>query len=194
MDYEIISEELVFDDVFKIVRGHIRHDSFHSDRPVEIERLNFERGDSAAVIIYERDTDTVLFTNQFRYPTVKSGSGWLTEIPAGSINDREDPKANIVREVREEIGYHITQVKPIFTFFVSPGASSERIHLYYAEVSSGDRHSEGGGLATEGEDIQMIKIPVSELLDKLQKGEIIDAKSIIGIQWLVDRRKEVGIL
>lgn len=194
MDYEIISEKIVFDHKFKIVLGHIKHEAFTGEAPIEVKRLNFERGDSAAILIYERDTDTVLFTNQFRYPTVKSGSGWLTEIPAGSLEAHEDPEVNIVKEVREEIGYHISQVEHIYTFYVSPGASSERIHLYFTEVSLANKKDKGGGLPSEGEDICLLKIPVSDLQERMKKGEIMDAKSIIGIQWLIDRRKDSGTL
>ena len=189
MDYEIISEEVVFDRKYKIVLGHIKHDAFTGDTPIEVKRLSFERGDAAAVIIYERDTKSVLFTNQFRYPTVRFGSGWITEIPAGTLEEKEEPAFGVIREVREEIGYHIDQVEHIFTFYVSPGASSERIHLYFAEVSSGDRIDNGGGLDNEGEDIQLLKIPLTELLSMVQRGEIIDAKSIIAIQWLASQKK-----
>ena len=88
MIYKILNEEIVFDGFFKIKKAKIKHELFDS-KTIEIERLCFERGDSVAILIYEKDTDSLLFTNKFRYPTTKEESGWILELTAGSIEPEE---------------------------------------------------------------------------------------------------------
>src|SRR5262249_52373328 len=132
----------------------------------------------------------VIFTEQFRYPAYEKGPGWLLEIPAGTIEDGEtdDPRVTLRRELMEEIGYEVMQFRKIASFYVSPGATSERIHLYYAAASPTDQKGKGGGLAAEGEDIRTVVMSVADALKKIESGEIVDAKTIIGLQWLQSQR------
>ena len=88
------------------------------------------------------------------------------------------------RELEEEIGYRVTSLQHVSTFYLSPGGLSERIFLFYARVSTTQRVSVGGGLAAEGENIRVVTLPVQEALHRLQSGRILDAKTIIGLQWL----------
>ena len=90
----------------------------------------------------------------------------------------------------EEIGYRAGDLTHIATFYVSPGGTSERIMLYYAEVGNTDRVAAGGGLASESEDIQLTEVALPELWRALDAGKILDAKTIIGVMWL--RRKLEG--
>ncbi|HAV54924.1 MAG TPA: ADP-ribose pyrophosphatase, partial [Aequorivita sp.] len=117
-----------------MIKASVTYDTFSGNR-IKTKRLAFERGDSVAVLLFEKETGTILFTNQFRYPTCKNNDGWLLEIPAGSLEEDEIPQECIRREVLEELGYRLTSPILINTFYTSPGASTERIFLYYAEVS-----------------------------------------------------------
>ncbi|WP_027419602.1 NUDIX domain-containing protein [Crocinitomix catalasitica] len=184
MKYNILKEEIVFDHFFKIKKASIVHELFDS-KSVQIERLCFERGDSVAIVIYEKDTDSLLFTNQFRYPTIKEKSGWILELTAGSIEADEDPADRVKKEVEEEIGYKIDGVTFINSFFVSPGGTSERIWLYYSTVESTEKLFEGGGMKYENEDIELIKIKTSDVITQLQNNQFRDAKTIIGLQWFL---------
>ena len=83
-------------------------------------------------------------------------------------------------EVREEIGYTIDRLHPIASFFLSPGASSERIMLYCAEVTDAGKIAAGGGLVEEGEDIQIVELSLSELRQQLDQARICDAKTLVG--------------
>ncbi|BDD00971.1 NUDIX hydrolase [Persicobacter psychrovividus] len=186
MKYKILAEKPVFDQFFKINKATIEHDQFDGSK-VTIERLCFERGDAVAVVIYEQDTDSLLFTNQFRYPSTKEGDGWVLELTAGMLEGEEDAAMRVKKEVEEEIGYRLNSPKFISSFFVSPGGTSERIFLYYAEVSSTDKLYEGGGLKAEKEDIQLVKIKRQEVKQLLQNNQIRDAKTIIGLQWFLMR-------
>ncbi|SFT51079.1 ADP-ribose pyrophosphatase [Algoriphagus locisalis] len=181
MKFEILKEEIIFDDHFKINKAKIKHELFDSSF-IEVDRLCFERGDSVAIIIYEKDTDMLLFTNQFRYPTIKE-KGWILELVAGSIELGDIAEDRVRKEVEEEIGYMVNEIQFINSFFVSPGGTSERISLYYSEVDSKNKVFKGGGMKFEKEDIQLIKIKSSDVKEQMKTNQFRDAKTIIGLQW-----------
>lgn len=184
MKYRIIKEEVVFDDFFTIKKAEIEHDSFDSGT-MRIERLCFERGDSVTILLYEKDTDSLLFTKQFRYPTIKENEGWLIELPAGSVDSNESCETAIKREVQEEIGYKLNDLKCIHSFFATPGGVSERMFLFYAEVESSDKTFAGGGKKSEKEDIELVKIQSNQVRTLLNQDYFRDAKTIIGLQWFL---------
>lgn len=182
---DIQSKKLVFDDKYKIEEAVFRFQRFDGQMSKPERRLVFERGNSAAAILWNRDTQKVLLSNQFRYPTYEQGPGWISEVVAGVIDGDETPEETIRREIEEEIGYKVTgTITHIATFYVSPGASSEKITLFYVEVGNADHTSKGGGLASENEDIKLEEWPLPKLWQALESGEINDAKTLIAVQWL----------
>ncbi len=182
MKYTISEEKTVFNDHYKMTKAKVVYDTFDG-KQLTTNRLAFERGDSVAIILWEKDSNTILLTNQFRYPTCKNNDGWLLEIPAGSIDEKEKPEDCIKREVMEELGYKIDSAELLVTFYTSPGASTENIFLFYSEVSKSDKIKKGGGNESENEDIQLVKIPVSALISKIS--EFKDAKTILALQWFL---------
>jgi nudix-type nucleoside diphosphatase (YffH/AdpP family) len=186
MKYKIVREAVVYDGHYQMKQAEIVHDTFNGGE-VKVNRLCFERGDAVAIVLFEKDTNTLLFTNQFRYPTVKEGDGWLLEITAGSLDKGDTPEERIRAEVKEEVGYELHDIQLIYTFFVSPGGTSEQTYLYFAEVQSSDKVSRGGGVEEEQEDIQLLKISVEEAKRLLAEQKIRDAKTIIGLQWFFNR-------
>src|SRR5688572_21541694 len=147
---EILSKREVFKQAFfRIEEAHLRHEKYDGTMTGEMVRLNFERGDSVAALIHNPADDTLIFTEQFRYPTFYKGPGWLLETPAGSIEMGETPEETLRREIEEEIGYTISNTRFISTFYVSPGGTSERIHLYYVRVKADEKTGEGGGKVGE---------------------------------------------
>lgn len=184
---EIISKQQLFKKFFFLIEeARLRHELYTGEMSPEMTRLSFNRGDSAAVILHDPLLDTVVMTEQFRYPTYTKGMGWILEIPAGTIEAEEldNPTETLRRELVEEIGYRVADFRKIASFFVSPGGTSERIHLFYAAIRPEDKIAEGGGLAAEGEDIRMVSMGLQEAIYKISTGEIVDAKTIIGLQWL----------
>jgi ADP-ribose pyrophosphatase len=129
----------------------------------------------------------MLLVNQFKYPAYEKGPGWITEAVAGMIEKDESPESAACREVEEEIGYKVFKLEHISTFYVSPGGSSERIILYYAEVDEADKIEAGGGVASEYEDIITVDLSLTEALEQIRSGQIADAKTILGILWLQNR-------
>lgn len=182
MEYKILEEKTVFDDHYKIIEAKVTYETFEN-KEITTRRLAFERGDSAAILLVNTNLQNLLLINQFRYPTCKHDEGWLLEIPAGSVEENEDPADCIEREVMEELGYKINSPKLIHTFYTSPGAATERIFLFYAEVSPKDKIAQGGGNDGGNEDIQSIEIPIPEIKDRLS--EIKDAKTLVALQWFL---------
>jgi len=161
---------------------HRRYDSTMSD---EMARLVFERGDSVAVLLYNRDRDTVLLVEQFRLPTYLRGDGgWLLEIVAGVEEPGKESVQVAHQELLEETGYQLDQLTYLLTFYASPGASTERIHVYLGYLDEGHRIGTGGGVPAEHEDIRVTEIPLTKALEMVEQGDIRDAKTIIALQHL----------
>src|SRR5690606_36999052 len=97
--------------------------------------------------------------------------------------DEIDPKECIIRETREETGYHITDAEKVFEVYVSPGAVTEFMYLYVAEYTPEMKLSNGGGLADENENIQILEMPFTQALEMVKSGEIRDAKTIMLLQY-----------
>jgi nudix-type nucleoside diphosphatase (YffH/AdpP family) len=186
---EIISKETVFQQaIFRVEQATLRYETYAGEMSDERVRLSLQRDDAAAAVVHDITNDTLLFTEQFRYPTHTVTGGWLTELPAGMIEPGEDPGHAMRRELVEEIGYEVATLHPLYNFFLSPGGSSERIYLFYARVRPGDKTHEGGGVSTEGEDIRTLYLPLAEVEMALNSDRFIDAKTIIGLQWLLINR------
>jgi ADP-ribose pyrophosphatase len=185
----IEQKKYILEDVFKVEEAYLRYEKFNGEMSGTVRRISLERGDSVSILIYNTITNKIILISQFRYPSYKSENGWLIETIAGIVDSNESPDESARREVEEETGLEITKLEHIATFFPSPGGSSERIFLYYSEVSMDpDSYEKTGGLACEGEDIKSYEITLEDALEKIKSGEIMDAKTILGIYWLQNRQ------
>lgn len=145
----------------------------HGGETLERERLDI--GKVAAVLVYDTQKDKYILVKQYRFGAAKE----LLEIVAGLVeNGQDDPEKTARKEIREETGYAVDQLAFIMDFYPSPGASTEKICLYYAEVSR--KEAEGGGLDEEHEDIEVMEYSREELLAL----PLQDAKTMIAVQWL----------
>lgn len=146
-------------------------------------RETYDRGNGATLLPYHLKQGTVILTKQFRYPAfVNEHDDMLIEAPAGLLDD-ESPEVRIRAEVEEETGYRLTHVQKILEAFSSPGSVTERLHYFVAEYEPHMRVSDGGGLADEGEDIEVMEVPITDALAMIADGRIIDAKTIILLQY-----------
>ena len=185
----IEQKRYILEDVFKVEEARLRYELFSGQMSDVIRRISLERGDSVAVIVFNLTTNKLIFVNQFRYPTYKNDQGWLIEAIAGIVEPDETPEVTARREVQEEIGLNISRLEHISSFYPSPGGSSERIHLFYTEVSGENaKYKKTGGLLSEGEDIKAEELSLDDALNKIKSGEIMDAKTIIGIYWMENRQ------
>ncbi len=183
-----------FGDKFSVVKGTFRlrfPDGTDSD---PLTRISFERGDSAGILLCDRDHDRVILVRQFRYPVYRTllreggdlQKAWMVEIAAGIIDDMDQtPEGVVQRELLEEAGYAVKgPLTHVTTMYASPGASSERIHVFLGEVDPQSPQESGGGLTEEGEYTEVVTMPVREALDAVHAGDIVDAKTVVALQYL----------
>lgn len=147
-------------------------------------RVVFDRGNGAAILLFNREAKTVILTRQFRLPTFinKNETGMMTEICAGQL-DEENPEACIKREVEEETGYRIDKVTKVFEAYMSPGAVTEILYFFTAEYQPEMKVSEGGGLEEEHEYIEVLEMSFEKAYSMIFSGEIVDAKTIMLLQY-----------
>lgn len=144
----------------------------------------YNRGDGAAILLYNSTKKTVILTKQFRMPSYLNGNstGMMIEVCAGLL-DENNPKACIIKEVEEETGYKITNPKKVFELFSTPGAVTEKIYYFIAEYHDDMKISDGGGLEEEQEEIEVLEINFDTALKMVSTGEINDAKTVILLQF-----------
>ncbi|WP_373869009.1 GDP-mannose pyrophosphatase NudK [Chryseobacterium hagamense] len=148
-------------------------------------REAYDRGNGAVILLYNKNSETVILTRQFRLPTFINGnaSGMMIEACAGLLDD-DNPEECIKRESEEETGYKISHVEKIFEAYMSPGSVTEILHFFIAEYSPEMKMNDGGGLADEGENIEVLELPFGQALAMIDSGEIKDAKTIMLLQHL----------
>ena len=145
-------------------------------------RETYDRGNGAVILLYHLLNRTVILTRQFRFPAFVNGhAGFLLEAPAGLL-DAADPEERIRAEVEEETGYRVRQVQKIFEAYMSPGSVTEKLYFFVAEYDPGIRVSNGGGVASEGEDIEVLELPIDVAMHMIESGEIVDGKTIMLLQ------------
>ena len=143
----------------------------------------FDRGNAAALLPYNLRQRTVVLIRQFRYPAYVNGYDKLMIEAAAGLLDDETPEVRIRAEAEEEIGYRLHDVKKIFEVFMSPGAVTEKLHFFVAAYEPDMRVGHGGGLAHEGEDIEVLELGFDDALAMIADGHIVDAKTIILLQY-----------
>ena len=148
------------------------------------KREVYDRGNGAAILLYNRQQKTIILTRQFRLPAYLNGNetGMMIEVCAGLL-DLDHPEQCIIRETEEETGYRIKSAQKIMETYVSPGAVTEILHLFIGEYDDSMKVHEGGGLEHEQEEIEVIEILFDEAYKMIASGEIKDAKTIILMQY-----------
>ena len=137
-------------------------------------RETYDRGNGAVILLYNRARGTVVLVRQFRFPAFVNGHhGLLIEAPAGLL-DQESPEARIRSEAEEETGYRVETVERIFQAFMSPGSVTEILHFFVAEYDPASKAHAGGGVEDEGEDIEVLELPLGTALAMFQNGEIAE--------------------
>ncbi|MEN3287516.1 MAG: hypothetical protein V7634_1816 [Bradyrhizobium sp.] len=145
-------------------------------------RETYDRGQAAALLPYNRAQRTVILVRQFRYPAFMAGHDDLLIEAAAGLLDDISPEERIRLEAEEETGYRLHDVHKVFDAFMSPGALTEKIHFFVAEYEPHMRVSAGGGLADEGEEIEVLELGLDEALGMISDGRIVDAKTIMLLQ------------
>ena len=147
-------------------------------------REAYDRGNGATILLYNQKRKTVILTKQFRLPTYVNGneSGMMIEACAGLL-DHDNPEDCIRKETEEETGYKVSKVQKIFESYMSPGAVTEILHFFVAEYDTAMKVSEGGGLAEEHENIEVLELDFEKAFNMIYTGEIKDGKTIMLLQY-----------
>lgn len=183
-DVRIISSAILSDNWYllkKYTYSYVRKDGSPQVQTREV----YDRGNGSTILLYDKSRGTVILTNQFRLPTFVNGNpdGMMIEACAGLL-DADNPEDCIRREAEEETGYRISKVVKIFEAYMSPGSVTEILHFFIAEYNASMKVTEGGGVAHEEENIEVLELPFERALGMIATGEIRDAKTIMLLQYV----------
>ena len=181
---KILKTEILSDNWYtlkKITYGYLKSDGTWQTH----SREAYDRGNGAAILLYNKEQKTVILTRQFRLPSFVNGNstGMLIEACAGLL-DKDNAEDCIKRETEEETGYKITEVRKIFEAYMSPGSVTELLYFFVAEYSKSMKVHEGGGIEHEQENIEVLEIPVQQAMEMIDNGEIKDGKTIMLLQYV----------
>ena len=188
-----MTDKIRIESVTKLSHNWGRFDNYevtHARRDGSMQTVRrevYDHGSAAAVLLYAASTGTVILTRQFRLPPHLNGDpAWLIEAPAGLL-DGEAPAIAAHREAVEETGYEPEGMEFLFDAYMSPGSLTEKCACYLARYTPGKTIGDGGGLAHEGEDIEVFELSFDAALGMIDSGEIVDAKTIMMLQTLALR-------
>ena len=158
---------------------------FNNGEWKRLSRECYNRGNGAAILLYNLERGTVILTKQFRMPIYEQNQseGMSIEACAGAIDNNDKPLETIIRETEEEVGYKISNAKQVLTAYTSPGALTEKMFLFVAEYKDAQKINEGGGLESEDEEIEVLELSFSKAIEMIKTEDIIDAKTIMLLQY-----------
>jgi nudix-type nucleoside diphosphatase (YffH/AdpP family) len=164
----------------KITFDYLRKDGVWITQKREV----YDRGNGAAILLYNSKQKTIILTRQFRLPAYLNGNetGMMIEVCAGLL-DQDHPEQCIIRETEEETGYRLSTVHKVMETYMSPGAVTEILYLFVGDYDTSMKVHDGGGLEHEQEEIEVIEMPFTEAYNMIATGEIRDAKTIILLQY-----------
>ena len=184
-DVDIVKRDSLYQGFFHLQRLDYRHRRYRGDWSPLVRREVLYRGEAVGVLLHDPAADMLGLVEQVRPGAIDSQlSPWCLEIVAGIVEPGESLQEVAHREMLEEAGSRALLMQYICEFFPSPGGSDERIHLFYAQTDLGEVHGSHHGLDEEGEDIQLLVLPVDEVLNNLYGGRFNNANTLITLQWL----------
>ena len=191
-DVKILDESLVYKGFHRIKRVRLQHRLYGGGWSEVMDREVSDKGSAASVVVYDPARDAVCLVEQFRIATLQpDNSPWATEIVAGMIDmDGEIPEEVVKRELLEEAGLEASHLEKITSYWVSPGGSSARMHIFAALC---DLEDAGGiyGLDDEHEDILALVAPLKTVYQSALVDESSNAATLIGLQWLTLNRERM---
>jgi len=181
-DVRILEERVLAHDWYLLRKTTFEHRR-RDGRLQVVSRETYDRGNGVALLLFNAARGTVILIRQFRFPAWVNGcaDGMLVEACAGLL-DGNDPLAAMRREAIEETGYAVKSPRKVFEAYMSPGSVTEKLHFFVAAYDDADRQGAGGGEAHEGEDIEVLELPLARALAMIASGEIQDGKTIMLLQ------------
>lgn len=183
MNVKIKSTEVLSDNWYTLNKVTFNIQKSNGDWETQ-EREAYDRGNGATILLYNKESQTVVLTKQFRLPTYVNGNetGMLIESCAGLL-DKDNAEDCIRKETEEETGYRIRMVEKIYEAYMSPGSVTEILYFFVAEYDKNMKVSEGGGLAEEQENIEVLELDFEQAVHMITTGEIKDGKTIMLLQY-----------
>jgi len=179
---KILSSETLSKRFVHLQKVTVEHKTLDGGRQTVVREIH-DHGNAATILLYDPRHRSVIFVRQLRVPPVMNGDdGFLIETPAGLL-DKDDSLTAIIREAMEETGYRIDRADYLFDAYMSPGTLTEKVSFFAAEIDVTMKTGKGGGLEEEGEDIEILEIPLTEAYEMIGTGKICDAKTIMLLQW-----------
>ncbi len=178
--FEELSRQRVHDGFVKVDRVDLTHDLFAGGTSPVITKEIVGRDDASTALVRHRSRGTLVFVHQFRAAAAEHGDPWLVELCAGKIDPGENAEQAMRRELTEETGYQALSVESVGTFYISPGYTTERMHLFLVDVDGEPGHAPGDG----HEDIELLEMTLQDALEAVESGQIKDAKTLLGLYWL----------
>lgn len=180
---KITKTELLSDNWYRLNKVTYEYQKKNGEWETHI-REAYNRGNGAAILLYNKEHRTVILTRQFRLPTYVNGNedGMMIEACAGLL-DENNAEDCIKKETEEETGYRIDKVQKVFEAYMSPGSVTEILYFFVAEYDKDMKISEGGGLAEEQENIEVLELDFEKALNMIRIAEIKDAKTIMLLQY-----------
>ncbi len=165
--YQTIRSEIVYSGkVFKVRVDQVQLDSG------KVIKLDIVQHNGAIVIVPLDHEGNIWFVDQYRHAAGET----LLELPAGTLEDQEDPLTSAQRELREEIGMAASRLTPLGEFYIAPGYSTEYLYVFLAENLTPDPLP-----LDEDEMIRVIKAPIAEVLQWIKGKKIRDAKTLAAL-------------
>lgn len=183
-EVKIISKDILSDNWYTLYKVTYEYKG-RNNRWQTQSREAYDRGNGAAILLYNPATGNVILTRQFRLPSYINGnsSGMLIEACAGLL-DENNPEECIRRETEEETGFRIGNVRKAFDAYMSPGSVTEILHMFVAEYSPEMKINGGGGLEEEQEEIEVLELSINQAMAMIESGEIKDGKTIMLLQYV----------
>ena len=151
---------------------------------MKVEREAYDRGNGAAILLYNPIQNTILLTKQFRLPSYINGNedGMMIEVCAGLLDDH-NPEECIRKETEEETGYRIKEVHKVMEAYMSPGSVTEILYFFVGLYEPAMKVNDGGGLEEDHEEIEVLEVTFPEVIEMVTNKSIKDAKTIMLIQY-----------
>jgi ADP-ribose pyrophosphatase len=183
-DVKILQQQIVYQGHFQLEQWKVQFRLFNGGWSPPRLREVFERGEAVGVLLFDSNRDQLVLIEQFRVGIAnKAKNPWLIEIVAGVIDKDERLVQVARRETQEETGLEIMNLLPICRYWVSPGGSTERMHLFCGQVDA--ELAQGiHGVVEEGEDIRLHVLNLKIAYNLLNQGKINNGSTIIALQWL----------
>lgn len=189
--YRIIHTETMADGFLPLKRYRLKHSLFAGGMSAELTRERVDGYQAASLLPYDPVTDMVVLVEQFRVGAIEDTAGpWIIEVVGGIVEGNLSPEQVARKEAMEEAGCEVGELVSICEFLVSPGTTTERIHLFCGCI---DASKAAGihGVDDEGEDIRVVVMPAEEAIQGINSGRINSTASIIALQWLALNREEL---